>query len=97
MNENEWMRLFLALGIGIGCGLVFFGGLWWTIRKGMGSSAPAAWFLGSFLVRMTIAVTGFYWASYGHWAGVLVCLAGFLGARAFVTRLKTKQLKTINN
>jgi F1F0 ATPase subunit 2 len=86
MNE-ELMRWLLALIIGICCGLVFFGGLWWTVRKGVSSSAPALLFLASFLVRMGIALTGFYLAAYSHWAGVLICLVGFLGARVFVTRL----------
>jgi F1F0 ATPase subunit 2 len=86
MKENEWIQLVLALVTGFGCGLIFFGGLWWTVRKATGFSAPALLFGVSFLVRMTMALAGFYWASFAHWAGVLICLAGFLAARAFITR-----------
>ena len=32
-------------------GVFFFGGLWWTVQKGVASERPAFWFLGSLLVR----------------------------------------------
>ena len=68
-------------------GAIFFGGLWWTVRKGVSSERPALWFLGSLLLRMSIALTGFYFVSGGHWERLLVCLLGFVIARLVVTRL----------
>ena len=41
-------------------GAIFFGGLWWTVRKGVASRRPALWFLGSLLLRTSIALAGFY-------------------------------------
>ena len=32
-------------------GAFFFGGLWWTVQKGVTSEQPALWFLGSLLLR----------------------------------------------
>ena len=32
-------------------GVLFFGGLWWTVQKGVTSDLPAFWFLGSLLLR----------------------------------------------
>ncbi len=50
-------------------GAIFFGGLWWTVRKGVSANQPALWFFGSLLLRMAIALAGFYFVSGGHWSG----------------------------
>ncbi len=85
MNEN--LSLALALVAGIMLGVIFFGGLWWTIRKGASSKRPALWFLVSFLLRMSIAMAGFYFIGREHWERLLACLLGFIIARLVVTRL----------
>jgi len=36
--------LILALAAGLVLGAIFFGGLWWTVRKGVSSKYPALWF-----------------------------------------------------
>jgi F1F0 ATPase subunit 2 len=87
MDQDEFLRWLLAMMIGITCGLIFFGGLLWTVRKAVTAKSPALLLLLSFLARMAITLTGFYLASYSHWPGMLICLAGFLGARVFVTRV----------
>ena len=89
---NEVLLLALALSAGTLLGAIFFGGLWWTVRKGVSSRWPALWFLGSLLVRMSIAVIGFYLVGRGHWERLLVCLLGFVMARLVVTlRLRSGQ------
>jgi F1F0 ATPase subunit 2 len=85
MNEAPILAGNLLAGILLGA--FFFGGLWWTIR----SRSPSQWsgllFSASFLLRMTVAVTGFYVVSHGEWRKLLACLVGFLLARIAVTRL----------
>ncbi len=76
-----------ALGMGVVIGTVFFGGLWWTVRKGAACQRPALLFLTSFLLRTTIALTGFYLVAEGHWGRLLGGLLGFVIARVMVTRL----------
>ena len=83
----EVLLLALALPAGVLLGVIFFGGLWWTVRKGVSSEQPAFWFFGSLLLRMGIALAGFYFVSGGHWERLLLCLAGFVIARLLVTRL----------
>ena len=39
----------VALVSGLAVGVFFFGGLWWTVRRGTDSSAPALWFSASSL------------------------------------------------
>ena len=84
---NETLTLVLAWVTGGVLGTIFFGGLWWTIRRGVSSKQTALWFFGSLLLRMSIALAGFYFVSGGHWDRLLACLLGFVIARFIVTRL----------
>jgi F1F0 ATPase subunit 2 len=84
----ETLPLILAVLAGGVLGAIFFGGLWWTVRKGVASPRPAVWFFGSLLVRMAITLAGFYLVvTGGHWDRLLLCLLGFVTARVVVTRL----------
>jgi F1F0 ATPase subunit 2 len=82
---NETVTLVLALVTGVLLGAMFFGGLWWTVRKGISSTHPAIWFLGSLLLRTSIVLVGFYVVAWGHWERLLLCLLGFVMARLIVT------------
>ena len=84
---NETLILVLALATGILLGAIFFGGLWWTVQKGVSSKRPALWFFGSLLLRTSIALAGFYFVARGPWENLLVCLLGFVFARVIVTLL----------
>lgn len=50
----------LAAAIGALLGAVFYGGLYWTVSRGLASKHPALWFLLSLLVRVAIVLLGFY-------------------------------------
>jgi F1F0 ATPase subunit 2 len=84
---NEPLSLVLALVTGVLLGVMFFGGLWWTVQKGVSSKRSALWFFGSLLLRTSIALAGFHFIARGHWERLLVCLLGFAMARLIVTRL----------
>jgi F1F0 ATPase subunit 2 len=77
----------LAWAAGVLLGGIFFGGLWWTVRRGMSSKQPALWFFGSVGLRMSVTLAGFYFVSGGHWERLLASVVGFLMASLFVTRL----------
>ena len=84
---NEPLILAGDLFAGILLGTFFFGGLWWTIQKGVSSKRSALLFFVSLLLRTSIAVAGFYFIARGYWVRLLVCLVGFVIARLIVTRL----------
>jgi F1F0 ATPase subunit 2 len=84
---NEILSLVMALLAGLLLGAIFFGGLWWTVQKGLSSRRPELWFLGSLLLRTSTAVSGFYFISGGHWERLLVCLLGFVIVRRIVMQL----------
>lgn len=87
MTMNDALALVLAWIAGAALGAVFFGGLWWTVRKSLASAKPALWVFGSLLLRMGVTITGFYFVSGGDWQRLLVCLVGFVMARQIVTQL----------
>jgi F1F0 ATPase subunit 2 len=95
MMMNEPMTWILALVAGVLIGLFFFGGLWWTIQKGLNAKNPALWFLGSALVRTAVAIAGFYWISGGGWERLLACLLGFVAARFILLRLKNTEQRPV--
>ena len=84
---NNLLLLALSLVAGLLLGTIFFGGLWWTVRKGVSSKHPALWFLSSMLVRMSIVLLGFYFVGRGDWQRLVACLVGFIIARFIVMRL----------
>ncbi|MHC1768818.1 MAG: ATP synthase subunit I [Verrucomicrobiia bacterium] len=84
---NETLMGGVAGVTGLVLGAIFFGGLWWTVRKGVSSPRPALWFVGSMLLRTGIVLTGFYLVGGGDWKRLLICLLGFVIARFFVMRL----------
>lgn len=83
MNET----LLLAFLAGAALGVLFYGGLWWTVRRGLASPRPALWFLASVLTRTSLTLAGFYGVSGGDWRRLVICLLGFVTARLAVTWL----------
>lgn len=82
---NEIIYMILAFIGGLLLGTLFFGGLWFTVRKLSTSKIPALWFSGSFILRGSITLIGFYYISSGSWQRLLIGVAGFITARFAVT------------
>jgi F1F0 ATPase subunit 2 len=87
MMMNLSMTLLLATAGGVLLGLFYFGGLRWTVRKGLASNSSALWFSLSFLLRSGACLAGFYLIGAGDAARMLACLGGFVIARFVVIRL----------
>ena len=87
MTTSDVVPLVLAAVAGLLLGATFFGGLYWTVHKGVSSRSPALWFFGSLVARMSVALAGFYFVSDGHWLRLVACLLGFILARLVVTWL----------
>ena len=88
------MLLGFALLAGVLLGAIFFGGLWWTVLKGVSARRPELWFLASLLLRTGLALAGFYFVAGDSWKRLLACLLGFVIARMIVTRLANAAGKT---
>ncbi len=92
MNDMlaSMLELLLAGAAGGLLGLLFFGGLWWTVRRAFDSPRPALWIAGSLLLRMACVAAGFVVVSAGDWRRMLSCLLGFWAARGLVVRLTAR-------
>jgi F1F0 ATPase subunit 2 len=93
---NEILVFSMVLIAGILLGTLFFGGLWWTVRKGLTSNRPGWWFFGSTLLRTGFALAGFYYISNGDWRRLMVGLLGFVIGRVAVTWFTRKNKKGIH-
>lgn len=95
MEMNEILSLLPAVVAGMLLGVIFFGGLWLTVTKGLGSKKASLIFLGSLFLRMAIILVGFYFVGGDSWQKMLACLVGFLIARIVITNI-TKKFKQTN-
>jgi len=84
---NEGLGLLSAVAAGALLGAMFYGGLWWTVRRALASTRAALWFAGSMLLRMGLALAGLYFVAGGDWQRLLLCLLGFMLARLAVSWL----------
>lgn len=96
-DMNELLQMLLSLPAGMLIGGVFFGGLWWTVRKGVTARQPALWFGLSLLLRTAVALAGFYWVAGADWKRLLLCLSGFVIARLIVTRLTATRMEEVGH
>lgn len=90
MNNVIYMVFVFAGGVLLG--ILFFGGLWFTVRKAVTSKTPALVVLGSYIFRVGITVAGFYFIGMGNWKNLVICLIGFIIAR-FVVIYYTKSIE----
>ena len=77
--------MLLAIAAGFVLGLLFYGGLWWTVRRAAVFRWPALAVLASALLRTAAVLGGFYAVAGSDWSRMLLCLVGFLLARLAVT------------
>jgi F1F0 ATPase subunit 2 len=75
------------LGAAFGGGLlalVYFAGLWWTVRRATRARHPVALVAASFVLRAALAVAVLLLIMSGDIVRLLVALGGFLMVRAVV-------------
>ena len=97
------LSLVLALIAGLLLGIIFFVGLWWTVRRGVAAKNVASLFFTSMLLRMSIVVLGFYFILGDDWHRLIIGLFGFGMARLLVlyftriTELMSESEKATNH
>ncbi|MEB2787090.1 ATP synthase subunit I [Algoriphagus persicinus] len=88
---NDMLYILFAFIAGLALGTLFFGGLWFTVKKAVHAKIPALWFIGGFVLRTGIVLTGFYFVAQGDWQKLIASLLGFVAARMIVLRI-TKRM-----
>ncbi len=71
---------------GLALGVMFYGGLWMTVRRLMTTEHPVVLTLGSLIVRAGVTLAGFLLVTNGRWENTVACLMGFVAARVAVSR-----------
>jgi F1F0 ATPase subunit 2 len=80
------MTWYAALATGAGLGLVYFAGLWWSVRHLLRRPQGRAWVMGSRILRLVVAALGFFALSQFGVEALLMGLAGFWLARWHLLR-----------
>ncbi|GAB2694330.1 ATP synthase subunit I [Aliiglaciecola sp. 3_MG-2023] len=83
----EHYSMLFALVAGVILGSSFFYSLWFTVQKGLQSPHPERWFIGGFVLRMSITLVGFYFISNQQFWLLILCLLGFLIGRVIINRV----------
>lgn len=86
MIESYSMAIAIGLAGGLGLGAVFFGGLWFTVRKGL-TNRGALWFAASYLLRVCILAAGLYVLAHGSAVRAMAAAVGLLVARFVILRV----------
>ncbi len=79
------MSILLAFMAGVLLGVLFFAGLWLTVRAIPAARHPVLLALGSFWTRTVVTLGGFLLVARSSWQNALACLAGFLMGRLMVS------------
>lgn len=93
---EELLRYGAALLWGLLLGLVYFGGLWFTVRRLPAVKHQGLWMLASFLLRNLLVAVSFYPVVLHGWLPTLICLAGLLIVRLSISRRIKGHIRTEN-
>lgn len=80
------LNLILILLAGLGLGILFYGGLWMTVRALPGSRHPTVLALASFWGRTALVIAGLLLAMAHRWQNAIAFLLGFVLARVLLSR-----------
>lgn len=84
LTADPLLQTLLALSGGGLLGLLFYGGLWWTIRRASASTRPGLWFGLSLPLRLAVASGGIFLVAAGSWPHLLLCSGSFVAMRPLV-------------
>lgn len=87
----------IALVVGFSLGLVYFAGLWLTVRNIADARNPGLLLLASWIGRTALVLTGLWLVSSSNLAGILVFMVGFLIARSIVIQRYKPAFETPNH
>ncbi|MEA1922615.1 MAG: ATP synthase subunit I [Pseudomonadota bacterium] len=92
MNVSVILAMICAGAI---IGVLYFGGLWLTLNKLTRAKSWGLWLGVSFMMRMTMAMAGFWFLGAGDWRRILALATGFTIVRFLsVKRIRPEPLQT---
>jgi F1F0 ATPase subunit 2 len=85
MNLNTVFILILMFLAGLALGAFYFIGLWQTLRRVAQTQSRAHLLAASFVVRLAIVLTAFFFLMDGHWERLAAAMTGFVVMRKILT------------
>ena len=86
LNPEIMFSLLTAFAVGLTLGAFYFTALWRTVKSLPETPHPVRLMLGSFALRIAVALTGFYFVMGEHWQRLAVALMGFIFMKVILTR-----------
>ncbi len=83
---KDVLVLLASLAAGLILGIIYFRGLWQTVVRLPDFRRPVWSVTWSFVARVGIVMTGFFFIMQGHLERLAVAMAGFLLARQILVR-----------
>jgi F1F0 ATPase subunit 2 len=81
--------------IGVILGIIFFGGLYWTIQQLAETKHPALLMTISLLLRMAILLGVMFYVAKGGYQGILLAMLGMIVVRVImIFKIKKPEEKT---
>lgn len=96
MIDNIYLLNAVILLWGMTLGLLYFGGLWLTVRRIGEVQHQALLMISSFFMRNLLVVAGFYPVVLQGWQPAVICLTGFIAIRLVLIRWIKTPLANIN-
>lgn len=87
------LAILFGLAAGVVLGILFFAGLWLTIRQGLNSKHPGIWFAASLILRIGSMMLGLLLITRQSWQSLASALIGFLAVRSYMTGRIKHQLE----
>ena len=85
INMAGVLVLSAAFTAGLALGAFYFIGLWQTVKHLSSTQSRARFMLISFVLRMIVLCTGFYFIMGTHWERLALALLGFIVIRKILT------------
>lgn len=86
LDATLLFTLIAAFTAGLALGAFYFTALWRTVRQLPIANSPARLMLGSFIIRMTAVMAGFFLImGTGHWERLTAAMLGFIIIRKILT------------
>jgi F1F0 ATPase subunit 2 len=79
-------ELIVSFIFGTGIGWIYFTGLWETVRRIPDDPKPFRRIALSYILRMGVALTGFYLVMDGQWERLAAAMLGFVAMREMMLR-----------
>lgn len=71
--------------VGMVLGVIFFGGLWLTVRQMTVSKRPGLLFIASVILRSAAVLVGIWYSASDDALSIASCLLGFIAVRLLAT------------